>query len=331
LSSSHGESLGPGPEFDLIRRFLQHAAPAPPEVTLGPGDDCALVSAPQLALSSDMSVEGVHFQRDWLTPHEIGYRAAAAALSDLAAMAARPIGLLASLALPDADRGETAVALMAGVTEAAARLGAGVLGGDVTGSLGALALDVTVVGAADAPILRNGARAGDEVWVTGELGGADTALAAWLRGDVPDARARERFARPAPRTREALWLAAHVRPTALIDLSDGLAGDAAHIGAASGVAIVFDLSAIPVFTEGGAGAADTETALRRALSGGEDYELCFTAPPGRVQPLAAAFEAEFGVRLSRVAEAEPGAGVWHRGAGGRQPLRLRGFQHFGGE
>src|SRR5690606_7422921 len=159
--------LGPGREFDLIRRFLADAGPDAPGVELGPGDDCALFSADRVAISSDLSLEGVHFRRDWIGPEEIGYRAAAAALSDLAAMAARPIGILSAVAVPAGDLPDYAVSLSVGMREAAAEVGASVLGGDVARSPGPIVLDVTVVGEATRPVLRSGARVGDAVWVTG--------------------------------------------------------------------------------------------------------------------------------------------------------------------
>jgi thiamine-monophosphate kinase len=316
--------LAPGPEFDLIRRFLRGVPGAAGEVRVGPGDDCAVISAGDVALSSDMSVEGVHFHRDWLAPDEIGYRAAAAALSDLAAVAARPVGLLVSLALPAGDAGEFAEEVMRGVRRAAEFAGAALLGGDVASTAGPLVVDVIVVGAAAAPVLRSGAAPGDEVWVTGTLGGAAAAVAAWLAGGTSDASARERFAAPIPRVHEALFLLDHGIPTAMIDLSDGLAGDAAHLAAASGAALVLDAPAIPIHSA----LAGHDEALRLAVSGGEDYELCFTARAGAVEPHAAAFEERFGIALTRVGRVEAGAGAWWSEGEGRRAMERGGFQHF---
>ncbi|HET6233286.1 MAG TPA: thiamine-phosphate kinase [Longimicrobiaceae bacterium] len=320
--------LAPGAEFDLIRRFVPHPA-APGErgdVRVGPGDDCAVVAGDGIALSCDMSVEGVHFRRDWLSAREIGWRAAAAALSDLAAMAARPIGVLCSLAISDEDAPRFAEHLMAGVRDAAESVGGVLLGGDLTRSLGPIAVDVTVVGECPSPVLRSGARPGDEVWVTGELGGSAAYVAALLRDALPDASARRCFAAPVPRVREAAWLRSRGIPSAMIDISDGLAGDAAQIAAASGVAVVLETDAVPVH-EAARTAAD---GAALALSGGEDYELCFCAAGGAVQPHASAFESETGVRLTRVGRVKAGAGVWRAdGAGGRVPLGRGGYQHFG--
>jgi thiamine-monophosphate kinase len=321
-----GSTLGPGPEFDLIRRFLERSPTTGADVLLGPGDDCALVSAPRIAVSADLSVEGVHFRREWLELEEIGYRATAAALSDLAAMASSPIGILASLALPPADVPEGAVRVMEGVREAVGYAGGALLGGDVVRSTGPLVLDIIVLGRADHAVLRSGARAGDELWVTGELGGAAAAVAAWSAGDTPDADARAAFAHPHPRIREALWLAERGALRALLDLSDGLAGDVRHLAAASEVGVVVEEAGVPVHPA----AERSGRGLELALGGGEDYELCFAAPPGRVEPLAAAFRAAFGVALHRVGEVVAGEGVWlRRRSGALERLAAAGFNHIG--
>lgn len=324
-------ALAPGAEFDLVRRFVAHGGSRHPRVRLGPGDDCAvLASGAALALSSDLSVEDVHFRRAWLLPYEIGWRAAAAALSDLAAMAAEPVGVLASLAVAPADAGDYAVEVMRGVRAAAEAVGAALLGGDLARSPGPLVLDVTVVGEAPRPLRRDGARAGDEVWVTGTLGGAAAFVRTMQSSQQPATRrARQRFAHPCPRTREARWLADSVEVHALIDLSDGIVGDAGHIAAASGCAIVLLPHRLPVDLAAAAfGAPEAEDL---ALRGGEDYELCFTAPPGAVAPHAAEFAATFGNRLTCVGRVDAGAGVWLEDAGGARTAPAVGaFQHFHG-
>jgi thiamine-monophosphate kinase len=328
-----GSALAPGPEFDLIRRFLADSgtSPARGDVRVGPGDDCAVVAGNGIALSSDMSVEDVHFRRDWLSARETGWRAAAAALSDLAAVAARPIGVLAALAVRREDADTYAVHVMHGVRAAVESVGGVLLGGDLTRCEGATVIDVTVVGECARPVLRSGARPGDEVWVTGDLGGSAAWVEGLLRGELPASAARERFAAPVPRIREALWLAGRGIPTAMVDLSDGLAGDVAHVAAASGVAVVLETERVPVH-EAARAAGDTDAGgLAIALAGGEDYELCFCARPGATEPHVAEFVRTHGVALTRVGRVEEGSGVWRRTAGGRrEPLALRGFQHFGG-
>lgn len=326
-----GVPLARGPEFDLIRRFLPKHPPERPDLRLGPGDDCAVVAGDGIALSADMAVEGVHFRRDWLSMREIGGRAAAAALSDLAAMAARPIGVLVSLAVPEADAGEAAVELMDGVRRVAADAGAALLGGDLARSPGPLVIDVTVVGEAPRPVCRSGAALGDEVWVTGELGGSGLFVQQMLARTHPSKRARERYAAPVPRIAEARWLAERKLPCAMIDLSDGLAGDAAHLSAASGVAILLSPELIPIHPAVLRHAPTRDDALRLALAGGEDYELCFTAALGAVEPHVHAFQSAFGIRLTCVGRASGGDGVWWTDAEGhRQPLGVGGYQHFGG-
>jgi thiamine-monophosphate kinase len=331
-SPADGPRLGPGAEFDLIRRFLPRHPPARGDVRVGPGDDCAVIAGDGIALSADLSVEGVHFRRDWLSLKEIGCRAASAALSDLAAVAARPIGILASLALPPADAGARAVQVMEGVRRAAERAGAALLGGDVARTEGPLVIDVTAVGEARDPVLRSGARAGDEVWVTGELGASALFVRQMLAGETPDAAARKRYAAPEPRLREAAWLAGRGVPTAMIDLSDGLAGDAAHLSAASGVAVLLAPELIPLHPSVARLAGSADEALRLAMAGGEDYELCFTAANGSTLPFQREFQEAFGVRLSCVGRVAGGDGVWWVDAeGNRRPLGLRGYLHFQGD
>jgi thiamine-monophosphate kinase len=329
--------LGPGAEFDLIRGFLADAATRtqggilPESVRVGPGDDCTVVRGEGVAISMDLAMEGVHFLRDWLTPEEIGYRAAAAALSDLAATAATPIGILVGLALRPDDARELGPRIMAGARAAAAGVKAVLLGGDSTRSIGPIVVDVVVVGSALRPLLRRGARPGDALWVTGELGAAAAAVRAWKSGRVPEPAARLAFALPTPRTAEAVWLAGRGAIDALLDISDGLAGDASHIAAASDVRIILDAAAIPIHPAVHASARDPDDALRLALTGGEDYELCFAAPPGAVEQLAAQFGETFGVQLTRVGTVHEGRGVMLRDASGRvSAMREAGFDHFRG-
>ncbi|MEX2583558.1 MAG: thiamine-phosphate kinase [Gemmatimonadota bacterium] len=322
--------LGGGREFDLIRSFFSGAGPKPrDDVRVGPGDDCAVVAGDGIVLTADLSVEGVHFRREWLTPFQIGFRGTTASLSDLAAMAARPIGVLASLAIPADDFGSVAAEVMRGVTAAVEGAGGVVLGGDVTGSLGPLVVDVIGVGEASDPVLRSGARAGDEVWVTGELGGAAAAVAALARGAEPDAEALVRFAEPVARVRESLWLHGRSVQSSLIDLSDGLGGDAGHIARASGATLVLEEQNLPIHPAATA-AADEAERVRLALSGGEDYELCFTAAPGAVGRIRDEFGRAFGLRLTMVGMVEAGEGVvvLRRRGGEREQLTSGGFQHF---
>lgn len=321
--------LGPGPEFDLIRRFLGEARVESGDVSVGPGDDAAVLAG-GVVLSTDMSVEGIHFRREWIPSFDIGWRCAAGALSDLAAMAARPVGLLASLALSPEDAEAEGVEVMRGVEACVASVGGTLLGGDLTRSPGPIILDVTVVGRAERPALRSAGELGDELWVTGALGGAAACVRALLRGHAPSAAALERFARPIPRTREALWLAHRGVVRAMIDLSDGIAGDAAHLAAASGLGVVLEAAAIPIHQAAREAGGDPEAALLLAASGGEDYELCFSAAPGAVGPMMAEFQAATGIPLTQVGTLVAGDGVaWLQPDGSHIRRGLGGYQHFG--
>lgn len=318
-------ALGPGVEFDRIRRFLA-AVRQSDRVVVGPGDDCAILDVGRIAISVDMSVEDVHFRRDWLTGEQIGRRAAAIALSDLAASAAAPFGILDSLAVP-ADLDDAYVQeIAAGLRAEAEALGATLLGGDLTRSSGPIVLDIVVLGDVTHSLTRAGARVGDGLWVTGRLGGAACAVSDLLEGHTPDPEAMRAYASPVPRTREAAWLAARSIPTALIDLSDGLAGDAGHLAAASGVRIIVDAATLPVHAA--AAKRGDEAGLALALGGGDDYELCFAAGPIE-DDVRAAFEEEFAVPLTRVGEVVEGSGVVLRDADGRlRGMPASGFSHF---
>ncbi|NJD20767.1 MAG: thiamine-phosphate kinase [Gemmatimonadetes bacterium] len=318
--------LGPGGEFDLIRRFLGGGGSLRPEVLLGPGDDAAVLEGGWI-LSTDLTVEDVHFRRAWLTDEEVGYRAAAAAVSDLAAMAAEPVGVLVSMAFPR-DRGVDVEAVQRGVRAAAEGVGASVLGGDLSRSPGPLVLDLTVVGRPPAPVSRAGALPGDELWVTGRLGASGAAVILWRAGQEPPARLRSAFARPTPRVEAALALARAGVLRALVDLSDGLAGAAGHLAAAGRVRVVLERERIPL-AEGVEAVLGPAGALEAALRGGEDYELCFASPPGRIDAETLAREA--GVALTRVGRVEAGSGVWlEETDGSSAPLLKGGYDHLDG-
>jgi thiamine-monophosphate kinase len=258
-------ALGPGAEFDAVRSLLSQWGP----IAVGIGDDAAVLDVPtgsRLVVSTDSAVENVHFRRAWISPEEIGWRAVQATLSDLAAMGAAPLGLLIALAVPAGWRVDLA-ALASGIGDAARASGAPILGGDVTDA-DRLTLGLTALGHAARPLTRGGARAGDTLYVTGALGGPGAAVSAWERGGAPRAEHRARFARPEARLAAGTWLAKHGANAAL-DISDGLAGDVAHLAAASGVRCVIDVNAVPCAV--GVSAPD-------ALTSGEEYELLIAAP-----------------------------------------------------
>ncbi len=313
--------LGSGPEFDVIRRILENSAAPGAGVALGPGDDCALIQTGDgyLAVSVDISVEGVHYLDAWGTPGMAGERAVRAALSDIAAMAAQPLAVLASISVPREDAAETAEALGSGCRRAAEEFGAQLVGGDLSRGGSEFIVDVSVLGTVSDPLLRSGARPGDELWVTGHLGAASAAVRAWIAGDQVRGEWRERFWRPTPRLREAHWLAEH-QASAAIDLSDGLIADAGHLAAASGVAIEIDAAAVP-------GAPDVEEEL--ALGGGEDYELLVAAPGGIFDgQTLSEFREAFGIPLTRVGRAVVGLGVRVFRDGVEVQIDSIGFDHF---
>lgn len=324
--------LGPGTEFRRIESLLAAAGGTEgADVLVGPGDDAAVLAlrgGERLVLSCDLSVEDVHFRREWLSWEAIGWRAAASALSDLAAMGARPVGTLLALALAPELDASVSDAIARGVGACLARFEVPLLGGDLSRSPGPAILDVVVAGATVRPLTRSGARPGDEIWVTGDLGGAAAAAAALGAGLEPDPEARRAFERPVPRLAEIAWLAEHAGITAAIDLSDGLSGDAGHLARASGVRLEIDLDAVPLHPALDAW-RDRDAALRLAASGGEDYELLLAAEPGSLSGIRRSFLSAFGIPLTRVGVVAAGEGVGWRGAEGRPvDAPSRGWDHF---
>ncbi|TSE35257.1 thiamine-phosphate kinase [Tepidimonas charontis] len=319
-------------EFDLIRTHFWRAAAIRPDgsgVLLGNGDDCALLApAPGMALavSSDMLVAGRHFLPD-VDPEALGHKALAVNLSDLAAMGARPLGFTLALALPRPDA-DWLAALARGLFALADAHGCTLVGGDTTA--GPLNLCLTVFGEVPAAQAsrRDGARIGDDLWVSGTLGDASLGLAL-ARGQChaaawPDpahaAYLRQRLERPTPRV--ALGLALRGLVHAAIDVSDGLLADLGHILAASGVAAELQ---VPALLAGALHPAlralPLAPALSAALAGGDDYELVFTAAPSQRSAIERAAQ-RVGARVTRVGRIVPGAPAAHALADGAQRVRL---------
>lgn len=306
--------LGPGAEFDLIRELRDRWGP----LAAGIGDDAAVLRVARgdrLVLSTDTAVDGVHFRRDWLSMREIGYRAVTAALSDVAAMAAEPRGVLVALTLPLDDR-DRLMELADGIGDAVRACGTVVLGGNLVRG-GGLAITTTVAGSAFSPLARTGGRPGDLLYVTGQLGGPASALRALRDGKKPSDAARERFARPSARIAEARWLAAR-GAVAAIDVSDGLAGDARHLAAASDLALEIHVERVPIFPQ---------SSEQDALAGGEEYELLLLS---RAPLPEAEFAGRFGIPLTLVGRAVEGGGVV--GAqftrAGKRVAAPAGYDHF---
>jgi thiamine-monophosphate kinase len=324
-------------EFDLIKQYFVRRPPQSPpgRAVLGIGDDCALLApAPgrQLAVSSDMLVEGRHFFAG-ADPFMLGHKCLAVNLSDLAAMGAAPLGFTLALALPAADP-DWLAGFSRGLFALADAHGCELVGGDTT--KGPLNVCITIFGeiAPGRALRRDAARPGDDVWISGTLGDARLALAHYLSELGDDtaldaatlALAAPRLHLPAPRVALGRLLAEGGLAHAALDISDGLAGDVRHILAASGVGAVLDVDALPA----GPALARQPRALRRRFTaaGGDDYELCFTAPAERREAVLAA-GAQCGVPVTRVGviTAEPGL-RWVDADGAALDLSLRGWDHF---
>ena len=290
-------------EFELIRRFL-----APLATAAGAGgleDDAALLDPPEgqmLAVTTDTMVEGVHFPPDG-PPDLIARRLLRSNLSDLAAMAARPEGYLLNLALSECIDDPWLESFAAGLAADQEEFGISLFGGDTVGTPGALTLTVTAFGSAASPVRRSGARPGDRVFVTGPVGDGYFGLKA-VRGELDAPRLAERYWLPSPR------FGAAEGATAAADISDGLVADLGHICRASGVGAVIDLEAVPLSVEVAALGAQ---ARLDALTGGDDYELVFTAPQSAAIP------------IGRIV---PGEGVTVLdGAGQPVALARQGYRH----
>jgi thiamine-monophosphate kinase len=303
-------------EFSLISRYFSHLGRGP-AVDLAVGDDCAILhldAGERLATSVDTMLVDVHFPSG-MQPEHIALRAVSAAASDLAAMGARPLGMTVALTLPEADDVWLA-AFSRGLAVAVSEYQLPLVGGDTT--RGPLSISVQVMGAlpADRALLRSGAVTGDLVYVSGTLGDAAGALAI-LHGDWQPEPAHAEYLLDRfnyPRARLALGRDLLGRATAAIDISDGLLADAAHVAVASGVKFRIDADLVPL-SPALRSHDCRDTMLRWALTGGDDYELCFTLPAGEPPPAG----------TTRIGRVEQGAGVECAPA-----IDFRaGYQHFG--
>ena len=317
------------PEFDLIaRHFTRPAANA----VLGVGDDCALVditNGMDLAVSTDTMVSGTHFFPD-VPPENLGHKALAVNLSDMAAMGAMPYWAMLALTVPTVDHGWLA-AFAKGFFDLAEEFSVSLIGGDTT--RGPLSLTITIMGEVPmgAALRRNGAKAGNDVWVSGNIGDAALAVAhrngRVVLGEEDYHEAVMRLYEPTPRVR--LGQALRGLATSAIDISDGLLGDLGHICRLSGVGATVDLGAIPLSPIGAQHVA-TKAGLTAILAGGDDYELCFTAPPNSRDSIAELTDV-LGVPLTRIGQVKRGKGVSLLGADGK-PMKIdgRGYDHFSG-
>ena len=307
-------------EFDLIQR-LTRSLPTNRSVVVGAGDDCAVldVGLPDrmLLLKTDAIVQGVHFESD-ATPEKIGHKALGRALSDIAAMAGTPASAMVTLALPKEYDAATIEKIYAGMNTLARRYDVAIVGGETVKNPERILISVTVL--AFAPrgkaVLRSGAEVGDAIFVSGELGGS-------LAGRHLDFE---------PRLAEAKWLAEKFPIHAMIDVSDGLAGDLRHILKSSRVGAELLSSAIPISREARRSAKASSLAkppLLAALTDGEDFELLFTVASRDAVPLLDAWKVQFPkIELSCIGKIIAGDAINIRDKEGVRPLTVHGYDHF---
>ncbi|QWV98058.1 thiamine-phosphate kinase [Geomonas nitrogeniifigens] len=319
-------------EFGLIDRIKANVA-ASPSVLLGIGDDAAALSPTpgQVTLiTSDMLLEGVHFDLSFCDPFTLGRKSLSVNLSDVAAMGARPRHFLLGVALPKDVPLEFMDGFMAGMLEQAGRYGATLVGGDTCASKGGVAISVTALGEQRPELVlkRSGARPGDVVCVTGTVGDAAAGLKQ-LFGGVREGFLVRRQLDPTPRVEAGVALAEAGLVTAMIDVSDGVLQDMGHICEMSGVGARLELARLPLSDAYRAECGADPYPL--ALSGGEDYELLFSIPAGR-EPDVAALCASVGLPVSVIGEIKAGTGIELVAPDGSSytPPR-RGFDHFGAD
>jgi thiamine-monophosphate kinase len=315
-------------EFDIIRRYFSRPAPS---AVLGVGDDCALVRVPagmELAVTADMLVAGRHFSPND-GPGTLGHKALAVNLSDLAAMGARPRWALLAIALPEADE-RWLSGFAGGFYGLAGKSGVDLIGGDTTRGP-VITISVTLIGEIpeDRAIRRSGASPGDEIWVSGQIGSAAAALA-YRQGTLELEHPEAAAVLPAlvvPQPRVELGQALRDVASAAIDISDGLLADLGHILDASGVGARLEFERLPL-AEPVARRKVEALVQQCVLAGGDDYELCFTAPADRHDAVLVA-GARAGVRVTHIGEitAQPGLDVVG-GDGQLMKTAHRGFDHF---
>ncbi len=307
-------------EFELIRR-LTRALPTNPAVVVGAGDDCAVLDAgvPDrlLLFKTDAVVEGVHFTSA-APPEKIGHKALGRCLSDIAAMAGTPTAALVTIGLPRDFKPEFVEAVYVGLNALARRHDVAVVGGETTTNPGGIFISVALIGwvPRGKGVLRSGAEVGDALFVTGELGGS-------LAGKHLDFE---------PRLVEARWLAQHFPVHAMLDISDGLAGDLRHILAASRVGAELLATSIPISREARLAAkagSSAKPALLAALTDGEDFELLFTVASRDAVPVLDAWRKRFPkLALTCIGKIKAGEGITIRDKNGARPLTVHGYTHF---
>jgi thiamine-monophosphate kinase len=309
-----------------IRRLAQRSSrPSRSSVLAGIGDDCAVLRADpksKILVTTDFTLEGIHFRRDWHPSESVGHRCLARGLSDIAAMGGKPVAAFLSLALPSDLPQSWVRGFLRGVTKLGGRYGVTLAGGDTAQSPGGFLADIIVVGIVPRgrAILRSGARPGDRIFVTGELGGSASAVRQMERTKVR-ARDYSRHFYPQPRIEVGRALREKRLASAMIDTSDGLSTDLSHICEESGVGAEIDAAAIP---RARVGEPSREVDLELALHGGEDYELLFTVRPGVRIPDQIA-----GVTLTHIGRITRKKTMRLRSTEGRSHrLKPLGWEHF---
>jgi thiamine-monophosphate kinase len=336
MAQTHDNSVTSVGEFALIDRLRRLIPTTGPGVTVGLGDDAAILAfgGPVLA-TCDIQVEGIHFTWDLCTAEDVGWRAVAVNLSDIAAMGGTPRFILISLALPPATSVDCVEKIYRGIAEISAAHGVVVAGGNLSSTPGPLLIDVTALGDASRALTRAGARPGDRVWVTGTVGKAAAGRFLAQRADVwvPGRAALvAAYCRPIPRVDAGRILGRIPDLSAMIDTSDGTASDLLHLAEASGVGVRIDADRLPAAP--GLAEAAHEAGWDPAawtLAGGEDYELLFTAA-ATFDAQAPGLAARLNVPLTPVGEILPASeGRWiFDGGGTRRPLAAEGWDHFQG-
>ena len=328
-------------EDDLVRLIRDLVRRGANGVLTGVGDDCAILEASRgvsLLATTDLLIEDVHFRRRWAEPADIGAKAIAVNVSDIAAMGGTPRWALVGLACPERTAADEIEAFYEGALAVADAHGVAIVGGDTSSSPAGWFVNVTVLGEAAHPIRRSTAHTGDVIAVTGSLGRAAAGLAVLEREEAPggvDAAALDEVTaahlRPQPRVAEGRWLAEAGGVTAMMDLSDGLGIDLPRLVSESRVGARVDVERLPiaVATRAVAGALDVDP-FTWATGGGEDYELLVVCEPGAFEHLRDGLAKAGHTPLTAVGEIVAGSGVrWHDSRGRAVPVAV-GFEHFRG-
>ena len=327
-------SLGERTLIQRITTRLAASLPARSWVVIGPGDDAAVIEPERGTydvLTTDAVVEGIHFDRTFAPMDAVGHRALAVNLSDLAAMGARPRAALLSLVLPESLAVSDVDQLLDGLLPLAAVHGVAVIGGNITRTAGPLLVDVTAIGSVKPRrvLTRAGARPGDDVYVTGSLGAAAVGLKMLQKTPVPaESNCVVRYLRPVPRVRAGVLLGRNRAAASCVDLSDGLADALHQVADASGAGMRIDASALPI-AEGVREWHDVHGGdpVETAVSGGDDYELLFTARPAQRGRLRAVRTQLGDLPISRIGAVTRGRDVVLATTTGMREVP-RGYDHF---